>query len=221
MFNSKRLGHWDAKACVFAGSTGLICNSEVALTPDSANAVFGSVFLNDSFTSQCSDRSDDRILEIFRRLDRSLEAATGTYTALRIDRNTGDVTCYLDDMNAAPCFAAQAEGQFAFSNNIHMVADWLKAQQVVPTRSVEPFLSHAVFSSGLTAGSLFTEIRTLRAEEKPAVRKGRLVIEQNPQIWPDLLPASFDDLILSWRNGSVPGCRFCQRLGMIETVWST
>lgn len=195
IFNAKRISFRRAKECQALGAHGLVQNGQLAWENDQVFGLFGTAFVKNKFLNNFAARTEADTIKACRDIVEGAGNATGTFTAMIGDERSGDMEFYLDDLNSAPCFTARCGRAFAVSSNPHMLAGWMTAQGETPTRSIEPALSHMVFSSGLTTGNLFNEIAIVGPEERPAVVDGQLTMKRNDPVWPGLLDASYDELI--------------------------
>ncbi len=195
IFNSRRASYRMADACLAVGPHGLVTNGQVAAEGSHIYALFGTAFVNNRFINNFAPRESFETIRACKDIRLNPQLASGIFTAIIADQGNGDAAFLLDDLNASPCFTVRHGQGFAISSNVHMLADWLAAQGVRATRTVEPALSHLVFSSGQTSGNLYHEIQMVRPEELPEVCDSRLRLVRNNPVWPSLLSASYDELI--------------------------
>lgn len=196
IFNAHRISHDKAHPTHAVGPHGLVTNGVLEEEDGSLFAVFGTAFVGDNTVlNNFASRRPGETAAACRKIADNLQDRTGTFTAIAANASSGDTEIWLDDLNSAMCFVVRNGADFAVSSNVHMLAAWLRCQGVEPTRGIEPFLSHAVFGSGLTTGDLYQEIQILRAEERPVIENGKLVIKSNDPVWPDLLSASYAELV--------------------------
>lgn len=195
VFNDHRISHAKAHPAHAIGRHGLVTNGMVEEEGGSLFAVFGTAFVGETVLNNFASRRPGETAAACRNIESDPQDRTGTFTAISANTGSGDAEIWLDDLNSAMCFVARNGADFAISSNVHMLAAWVRNQGVEPIRGIEPFLSHAVFGSGLTTGDLYQEIRCLRAEERPAIQNGKLVIKSNDPVWPNLLSASYAELV--------------------------
>lgn len=195
LFNGKRVSHRRAEAAVRAATGSIVTNAKMAARCDRQYWFMGSVFAGGGFFNNFGSMDEADIVRLCELARDDPATTTGTFMSIVSNGETGQTDFVPDDMNAAPCFHARAGAAHAVSNNPHILAGWLTAQGRRPTRSIDPFLSSSVFGSGLTVGSLYDGVETVKPETRLRARRDGIEICPHDPVWPGLLSMSYDELI--------------------------
>lgn len=210
-FNVNRISFRSATTVTDLGQHHLVVNAEVAQSPKSICSFMGSAFCNGTLVDNFTPISQAQTIEFCKAITSSPENVAGTYTCLIHDKLRQVTDIHFDDISSGPCFYATHGDGFAISNNIHMVAEWLRLQGVEPSRSIEPFLSDAAFGCGLMKGTLFEEISAVQPEHQLRVEDGLRVVRRD-SIWPELMYATYEDLIRATAQ------RICMRMDALSNM---